>query len=337
MAEQVPCYMKKILFDQIGNPNEVLRLVDVPLPEPKAGQVRVKVMAAPINPSDLLYVQGLYGVQASLPGASVGFEGAGIIDAIGTGVGGGIELSKGAKVCFLAQGSWAEYVTVPITALMPLPEKVSFEIGAQMYINPVTALAMLKEAGLKEGDWLLLTGGASAVNKIVIQLAVKRGIRTICTVRSSLQEDVLQQLGASAVVNVKQAKLSEAVMTLTSNKGAAVCFEAVGGEAGLEALKSLAAGGKCIVYGMMSGEPLPLQSGFLIFNDLKISGFWLSNWFKKIGLVDMLKTTRELYSLIANSELDFGTTEKYFLHDFDKALVHASKSNRLGKVILVNK
>jgi NADPH:quinone reductase-like Zn-dependent oxidoreductase len=329
--------MKKVIFDQTGEPADVLKIVDVPMPEPKAGQVRVKVMAAPVNPSDLLYVQGKYGLAPRLPEAGVGFEGAGIIDAIGTGVGGGIELSKGARVCFTANGSWAEYVTVPISGLMPLPDKTSFEIGAQMYINPVTALVMLKEAALKEGEWLLLTGGASSVNRVVIQLANRRGIRTICTVRSSLQEDVLKELGATEVVNIKQDKLKDAVMTITGGKGADCCFEAVGGSTGLEALLSLAQGGKCIVYGMMSGEPIPIDSGALIFNNIQVNGFWLSNWFKKANLVDMLKTTRELYSLISNEEIAFGPAEKYFLHDVQKAVQHNSKMNRLGKVVLVNK
>ena len=96
--------MKSILFEQFGKPADILKPTDMPLPEPGPNEVRIKVIAAPINPSDIMFVQNLYGIRPQLP-SGAGFEGVGVLDAVGEGV----QLPTGTRVSFTGVGTWAEY------------------------------------------------------------------------------------------------------------------------------------------------------------------------------------------------------------------------------------
>ena len=155
--------MKQVIFKETGWPQEVLQLEEAPLPQPKAHEVRIKVTARNINPSDIMFVRGMYGIAPKLP-SSAGFEAAGVVDmADGEG-----KVPVGTRVIFSAQGTWKEYVTLPASLVIPTPEGMSDEVACQAFINPMTAYGMLEKSGLKEGDWLLVTAGASAFGKLVI-------------------------------------------------------------------------------------------------------------------------------------------------------------------------
>ncbi|MFP4092621.1 MAG: zinc-dependent alcohol dehydrogenase family protein [Cyclobacteriaceae bacterium] len=327
--------MKQAVFNKKGHASEVLEIKEVPTPEPKAGEVRIRVKAAPVNPSDSLFVQGFYGMQPRFPDSPAGFEGAGEIDVIGTGIGEGIQLAKGMKVCFAALGTWSEYVVVPATQLVPLPNGLSWEEGAQLFINPFTALAMLEEAKLQKGDWLLLTAGYSAVSKMVVKIAKERGIRTICTVRRDEQADMLHMMGAEAVINTKKDSFSERVRALTDKQGVKACFEAVGGETAEEALQCMSKGGKMIIYGLLSGKDAKFNSGLLIFKEITVKGFWLSRWMVESSLSTKAKLASELHSLVKKGIIPFDVGATFPLDQAGEAVTYSDTPGKSGKAIIL--
>lgn len=164
----------------------MLQLKEATKPTPKPHQVQIK--ARNINPPDLLFIQGRYGITSQLP-SSAGFEASGIIsksDAEG-------KLPEGTRVMFSTLGTWREYLAVPASQVIPIPEGMSFEVACQAFVNPITAVTMVQRAEMKEGDWLLITAGASAVGKFAIQVAKAKGIKVACTVGHDAQKEFLRK------------------------------------------------------------------------------------------------------------------------------------------------
>src|SRR3954469_15865705 len=191
--------MKSIMFDQFGEPAEVLSVREVPMPEPGPGQVRVRMIASPVNPSDLLVVRGRYGVLPTLP-ASVGFEGVGVVDAVGPGLLGWLVKGKRVAVLNGTGGNWSEYVVIPAKQARPVADDLPDEQVASFFVNPASVLAMVRHVlAVPKGQWLLQSAAGSALGRMVIKLARHDGIRTINVVRRPEAIDELKALGADVV------------------------------------------------------------------------------------------------------------------------------------------
>jgi NADPH:quinone reductase-like Zn-dependent oxidoreductase len=325
--------MEALQFDSIGDPAQVLVLRDIPKPTPKAGEVLIRVQARTINPSDLVYVRGNYGIRPKPP-CGAGFEGMGVVELHGEGVD-AASLLVGQRVSFTTlDGAWQEYVIANPHTVIPLPDSVSDEAGAQLFVNPLTAWAMLHECELERGDWLLLTAGASTFSQIVLQLAHARGIQTICTVRRDDHVAHLLALGAAAVVNTEKESLQARVRELTG-RGVKRVLEAVGGKAGADALETLERGGQMLIYGMLSFEPMPLNSALLIFKTLTVRGFWLTEWFKTAERHVQEAAAAAMLERIASGELTLPVEATYPLASFKEAIAHAEGAGRGGKVLFV--
>ncbi|HEV3142505.1 MAG TPA: alcohol dehydrogenase catalytic domain-containing protein, partial [Gemmataceae bacterium] len=179
--------MKALVFERAGNPAEVLRLQDAPTPEPGFRQVRVRMLASPINPSDLLTIQGGYETALKFP-AIPGFEGVGVVEAAGGGV--IAWLRKGKRVALISRrgGTWAECVVVSAKHVIPVPEEIPVEQAATFFVNPMTAVAMTRnELQIPAGSWLLQTAAGSALGQMVIRLGKLHRFRTINVVRRKEQ------------------------------------------------------------------------------------------------------------------------------------------------------
>ena len=290
--------MKRAVFEDLGKPWEVLNVQESEMPEPGEGEVRIKVTYANINPSDIMFTQGMYGIRPELPGVG-GFEAAGVIDAIGSSV----EMMEGTRVIFTAIGVWQEYVIVPAKTVIPTPKGMTDEVACQAFVNPFTAYGMLKESQLKEGQWLLLTAGGSAFAKFVIQMAAKRGINTVCTVRRDVQVTELLTLGATAVVNTETQDLRREIKALTDGKGVDYIFDAVGGQLGAQVLDALAMNGTMLVFGLLSLQSIPLNSGLLIFKNLTVKGFWLTTWMASLSREEKVEVSKAVLGGLLQSDL----------------------------------
>src|ERR1700722_2308411 len=148
--------MKAVIFERAGNPAEVLQVREVPEPSPGFRQVRVRMLAAPMNPSDMLTIQGEYGKQPKLP-AIPGYEGVGVVEATGGGLLGWLRKGKRAAVIGANGGTWAEACFVSAKHVVPVPDEVPDEQAAMFFVNPVTAIAMTRHIlAVPKGEWLLL-------------------------------------------------------------------------------------------------------------------------------------------------------------------------------------
>jgi NADPH2:quinone reductase len=313
---------------------QVLHLEDVPSPEPGPGDVRVRMTHRPINPSDLLTIQGFYPKRPALPG-SPGLEGVGVVDAVGANVRG---VAVGQRVISTAgmPGTWAEQFVIPADRAVPIPEVMSDQVAAQTLVNPVTAWALLNdELTLSQNDWVLQTAAGSTFGRVIIQLARRRGLRTINVVRRRSRARELLDLGGDAVVVTEEESLVERVRAITSGQGVPAAIDSVGGAGAAEIAQSLAPGGTMIAMGGLSGPTLgPIPIGDLVFKGASIRGFWLTRWTATRPPALVARALGEVISMLATNALQLPVAAEYDLADFRAALSDAERPGRTGKVLL---
>jgi len=325
--------VKRVVFDRVGEPAEVLHIQDdVPAPQPKLGEVLVRMLASPVNPSDLMYVAGKYGLKPNLP-ATPGFEGAGVVEATG---GGPLAwFRKGKRVAVISDrvGTWAEYTVTKARQVVPIPDDVSDEQAASFFVNPATALAMTQDVlKIPRGAWLLLSAAGGELGKMVIRLGYKLAFRTINVVRRPEQVEELKKLGADVVIVESDGPIPEQVRKLVPD-GVRYAIDPVGGATGSGVIASLGHGGRCLVYGSLSDEPVSVHPRYFIGNDLRVEGFWLGAWAKQQGVLTMLKLFRRVRSLMREGVLQTSFAATYPLEDVQKAVAHAASPGKGGKVL----
>jgi NADPH:quinone reductase-like Zn-dependent oxidoreductase len=326
--------LKSVRFYEFGNPAEVVRVEETAQPEAGANQVLVKMRVRPINPSDLLIVRGLYGSLLQLP-ATPGLEGMGEVAAVGEGIG---HLRPGQRVIPLGvPGTWQEYITASAAQLIPVPDSVSDQTAAQFVVNPLTAWIMtLEELSLRPGEWLLQTAAGSTLGRVVLQIARLRGFKTVNVVRRREQAEELKALGADEVICTDEENIVERVMEITGGKGLTKAIDAVGGETGAAALLSLGRGGTMLAYGLLSGQPTPVDVGRMIFNSTTLRGFWLGEWMRSAPVERQQAVTTEMLRSMAASEIVPPVEAEYQLTDVLAAIEHSERRGRSGKVLLVS-
>ena len=205
--------MKAAVFDAFGEPSQVLNVREVPDPKPGPGEVRVRMILSPINPSDLLVTQGLYGVLPKLP-ATPGFEGVGIVDEVGPGVLARVLNLKGKRVVAInsAGGNWADMAIIPARQARPIPDDIPDEQAACFFVNPATVLAMARHVlAVPKGDWLLQSAAGSTLGRMLINLGRHDGFKTLNVVRRREAIDELKKLGGDAVISSSDGPIDEQV------------------------------------------------------------------------------------------------------------------------------
>lgn len=322
--------MKEVIFEATGLPQDVLQLKESPMPEPKPHEVQVRVTARNINPSDIMFVRGMYGITPKLPSIA-GFEATGVV----TKSDGAGKVPVGTRVMFTAIGTWREFLCVPAALVIPVPEAMSDDVACQAFVNPITAYGMIEKSGLQAGDWLLITAGASAFGKFAIQMAKAKRIKVAGTVRHEAQKELLQKLGADLVINTEKEKLQKVIGEQTG-EGVSVVFDAVGGVLGAKALASLKPGGKMMVLGLLSLENIPLNSGLLIFKNLKVEGFWLSSWMDSLSDSEKGKAIKTVFGFLIQHSEQVDVAAKYPLEQFKEAIEAYETPGRNGKILLVS-
>ncbi|GAB4030672.1 zinc-dependent alcohol dehydrogenase family protein [Spirosoma gilvum] len=321
--------MKRVVFDHIGKPIDILKTADAPLPEPGPNEVRIKVIAAPINPSDSMFVQNLYGIRPKLP-SGAGFEGVGVVDALGEGV----QMRTGMRVSFTSIGTWAEYAIAHHRSLIPIPNSMSDDVAAQLFVNPFTAYAMVQDSKVPEGGWLMLTAAGSAFGKMVIQLCKMRGIKTIGTVRRDDLNPELKALGLTEIINVETENLTARVKEITEGAGVTCVLDAVGGHTATEALKCLGKGGTMLIYGVLSLQDPQINAGLMIFRGLTIRGFWLTDWMHRVDSQTRQDVAQQVISLLASGQIQLPVEASYSLDQIREAVEHAERHGRWGKILV---
>lgn len=283
-----------------------LHVREKPLPQPGPGQVLIKMAAAPANPSDLMFVRGLYGIKKPLP-IVPGFEGSGVVVAAGPGALG--RLWVGRRVAAGApdkgDGTWAQYMVASAQGCFPLRRSVSLEQGAMVFVNPLTAWALVDIARRAKHAAIVQTAAASALGQMIRAQAQRHGLPVVNVVRRPEQVALLEAQGAKYVLDSNAESFDRRLRDLCRDLKATIAFDAVAGELTGRILTNLPKRGRVVVYGALSEEGSFVQPGDLIFRDKAVKGFWLGTWLPKAGLPRTLWAMWQIQSLIAS---DFRST-----------------------------
>ncbi len=251
---------RTVRFHDVGGP-EVLRLEDVEVGEPGPGELRVRVDAIGLNRAEVMFRGGYYIEPVKEFPARLGYEAAGVVEAVGAGVA-GFEIGQAVSVvpAFSQNdyGVYAERAIVPASAVLHRPQGVDAVMGAAVWMPYVTAYGALVEiGGMRAGDTVVLTAASSSVGLAAIQVANRVGAVPIVTTRTSAKKERLLKAGAAEVIAVEEENVVERVLTATGGRGAEFVFDAVAGPGVLDLAKVLAPDGTLFIYGLLSGEPTP--------------------------------------------------------------------------------
>lgn len=331
--------MKSVQFEQFGEPASVLQVRAVEPPQPKPGEVLVRMLLSPVNPSDLMTVRGVYGKQPKLP-CTPGYEGVGIVESSGGGLLGKLLVGKRVALLNGINGNWQERTTVLAKQAVPLPKSLPAEQGATFFVNPTTAFAMTRRVlAVPAGDWLLQTAAASELGKMVVRLGQRFGFKTLNVVRRAEQAEALNSLGANAAIVFDPTQqsaddLRNEVHRVTGERGVRFVIDPVGGATGSAIVKCLASGGRMLVYGTLSPEPLSFSPRDLMTPGASISGFWLARWLPQLSLIAKLKLIRTVSRLIQEGVLTSQIGDVFPLDRISDAVRAAETPRRAGKVLL---
>jgi NADPH:quinone reductase len=321
--------MKAIRIHEFGQSEDVLKYEDVPMPEPKAGEVLIKVEAAALNRADLGLRKGTYRIAADALPVIPGREFAGTIAKLGDGVS---EYRVGQRVVgYPSLGGYAEYAVAKVAEVRPLPDGVTAAQAAALPTASLTAWFGLKTDGaLKSGEWLLVHGGSSGVGVATIQIAKHWGAKVIATSGSEVKCRRLRQLGADVTIDVSENDFLPAVMRATGNRGVDVVFEMIGGEVYQKSIQALAPGGRLVsiggAFGTVPDPPPTLTEG------RKAMRFSITNYLKnKPADYQELDI---ILKLVEEKKFDAGIGKTFPLAETRAAQRYLEGRDHFGKVML---
>ncbi|WP_224361739.1 quinone oxidoreductase family protein [Hyalangium versicolor] len=263
--------MKAIRYHQTGGP-EVLRLEEVPEPQPGSGEVQLSVHAAGVNFADTERRRGLYDAKVPLP-RILGSEAAGIVADVGPGVD---KALVGKRVVAWTVASYAERAIAPVSSLVALPDTVPFDVAAAVPVQGLTAYHLLRTVGqVQEGQSVLIHAAAGGVGGLAVQLAKAAGMRVFGTVSSEAKARLVRELGADEVIRYDHEDVVAEVHQRTGGRGVDLVLDAVGASTWAASLAALAPFGHLVSYGSASGPPPPVDVDSLFAKSVKVSAYWL--------------------------------------------------------------
>lgn len=350
--------MKTVLYERFGEPSDVLRVADVPLPEPGPGEVRVRMLLSPVNPSDFNMIRGTYneamhklpwnrGKDAAAMSAdpeglrpaivlphTPGGDGVGVVEKAGAGFLAGRLVGKRVAVIPGRHGNWREFNVVPARQAIPVGDGMPLEQAAAFFINPVTAYALTREVlRVPRRAWLLQTAAGSQVGRMVIRLGKKFGFKTLNVVRRSAQREALTALGADAVIATDTQDVADEVARFTDGRGVPFALDCVGGALFSQILTCLAPRGRLVTYGTLSGEPAVFSPRDVMTPLATIEGFFLPQWMLTRTLVKKVTVLRHVKNLVRAGVLVSDVGEVFPMDRVQDA-VRVAQDGRGGKVFL---
>lgn len=323
--------MKQIQCRQTGVPAEVIECVEVADPVLSApDEVRVAVELFPINPADLLTMQGYY-PRGNPNAPTLGIEALGVVEAAGPAV---TNFAAGDRVIFLTTDNWSERKVVKERDLVRVSSAIDAKRLASLKVNPATAALLLTQfAALQPGDWFLQNAATSAVGRAAIQIARSRGIRTANIVRRPDVTAELENLGADAVL-LDGDDLAARLAKATGNAPIRLAADAVAGAATNRLASCLSEKGTLVIYGAMSGEAAMIDPGLAVFQDIMVRGFWLTRHLATAPRPDILALYAELERLIEQDQLTAAVDSVFAAEDIRDAVRRAGEPGVNGKVLV---
>ncbi|RME42048.1 MAG: quinone oxidoreductase [Chloroflexi bacterium] len=321
--------MKAIRIHEYGGP-EVLRYEDIPMPEPGAGEARVKLEAAGLNFIDVYHRMGRYPVE---PPITPGVEGAGVVDAVGPGVS---DLKPGDRVVYAMQmGSYAEYAVVPAWKLVPIPDNIDTQQAAAVMLQGMTAHYLTHSTyPLHPGDTALVHAAAGGVGLLLVQIAKRRGARVIGTVSTEEKARLAREAGADEIILYTQVDFEEETKRLTDGKGVDVVYDSVGKTTFDKGLNCLRPRGYMVLYGQSSGPVPPLDPQVLnakgsLFLTRPSLGHYAAD------RAEIMQRAGDLFQWMSAGELKVRIDQTFPLAEAGEAHRYLEGRKTKGKVLLI--
>jgi NADPH:quinone reductase len=321
--------MKAINVQQLGGP-EVLSISEMPIPEPRAGWVRIKVQSVGLNFADILNVRGEYLTRARTPFVP-GMEFSGIVNKLGEGV---THLEVGQLVAALGAGGFAEYAVVPAAAILPIPVNLTAREAAALPVSYYTAYFSLKTLGnAKEGETVLVEAAAGALGTASIQLAKAMNLKVIAIASTPEKLEIAKNLGADHVFLSGAENLRDLILEATNKRGVDIYLSVTGGH-GFEdrATTFMNALGRVMVIGNASREPAGINPTMLMKKNVSVIGVWLTPLLQVPEI--FLEATAFMTPLLASGAVKPIVGQVFKLEDAGKAFEHVFSRASTGKVII---
>lgn len=310
-----------------------LALECIDVPEPKEGEVRVRVHAQALNFPDLLIVEGRYQVKPPLPFVP-GMELAGLVDAVGPGV---TEYRPGDRVAAVVTwGAFAEYACVPVERVAALPDSVDYAAGAALGLAYQTAWhALTARARLKPGERLLVLGASGGVGLAAVQLGRQLGATVIAAASSAEKLAACETHGAHHLINYRDGDLRAELQHLTEGAGVDVIVDPVGGTMAEPALRSLAWRGRYLVVGFAEGSIPKLPLNLALLSEREILGVYVGEFFRREP-AQRARASGEILRMVAEGRFVPPISATFPLRDFRQALEMLQERRAVGKIILAS-
>jgi mitochondrial enoyl-[acyl-carrier protein] reductase / trans-2-enoyl-CoA reductase len=315
-----------------GRPEDVIELVEQPDPgEPDPGEAIVDAELFPINPADLLNLEGGYGAAPPKLPMIPGAEGVGRVAKLGTGV---THLKVGDRVLLPGPGTWRERIKATAGALFSLPQAVDPKQLAMLRVNPPTAYLMLHQfVAPRPGQWLIQNAANSGVGHCLIRLAREAGVKTVNVVRRPDLVAPLRAVGADVTLT-DGPDLDERVRAAIGAGALPLAIDAVGGSGTQRLARCVSEGGTVVNYGLLSGEPCQVDGRDTVFRDVRLRGFWLRRWFAETPPDRVAALYRELAARLADGTLAVQVEAVYPIRKLKEAVAHAARGGRSGKILV---
>lgn len=328
-----------VRISSVGDPESVVSHETVATASLPRGKIRVQMDAAPINPSDLMFIRGEYGIEANPP-QSPGFEGVGRVVEANAGLFGRFLTGKRVVALHPDGGTWARSVTLPANRVIPIGESLSTEEAATFFVNPATAWVLCKELlKIPKGGVLLQTAGSSNLGRMIIRLGQQEAFRTVSVVRSESQAECLKRLGADHVIvfdadTDPADSLASQLNAVGLDRLIRHAVDPIGGPVVPALLTALANEARLILYGSLANSESAISARHLLTTSQTIEGFWLATWMAQQSLLKKLRLTRTLNRLHSEG---IATTETYrsFPASECKAAVSAAQDVHNGEKVLL--
>ena len=310
-----------------------LELREMPVPQPGAGEVLIRVAASPINPNDLLALKDDYEVDKPV-GSIAGFEGSGQVV---RGEGFMARFMVGKRVAFAAgdaSGAWAEFAITRAMRCVPLRAAVGFDAGATLLTNPLTASVLVQRARREKHRAVVQAAAAGALGRMVARLALKTGLTMIHVVRGPAQVDALRALGAEHVLDSRASGFEDELKALCKRLGATLALDPIAGEMTGTLLRALEPGGIVRVYGSLSGEPVRADTSEILFARKRVEGFTMYEWIETTSLLGQVRTAAAAQSML-DGPLATEVRSRVPLEEYADAIDGYERSMSGGKVLLL--
>ncbi|XP_020839005.1 enoyl-[acyl-carrier-protein] reductase, mitochondrial isoform X2 [Phascolarctos cinereus] len=329
--------VRALVYAQHGEPVKVVELKTLELSSLGRSDVRMKMLAAPVNPADINMIQGTYGIHPELP-AIGGNEGVGQVVEVGSAVT-GVKPGDWVIPADMNLGTWRAEAVVSEESLIVIPNDIPLLCAATLSVNPCTAYRLLSDfEQLRPGDSIIQNAANSGVGQAVIQIAAALGLRTINVVRDrpDLQKltDRLKDLGAEHVFTEEAMRKPEMKDFFKNFPRPRLALNCVGGRSSTELMRHLGYSGTMVTYGGMAKQPVTASVSSFIFKDIKLRGFWVSQWKKDKGTDQFKEMILTLCDFIHRGQLTAPACSQVPLQDYRVALEASMKPFISSKQIL---